>query len=212
MVAWTERTGSSKPFDKYPFGRWVLKTAKIDIGTDGARLFDEKTHPLQYGATFETQEWSPDNKLLFATDTGYTDLPYPGYRLDLWEADVDKEGNLRNFRNITGTRNFYEGQASYSPDGKTVAFMANLFDEQYEKLLSEAWKKDKDRHSHFILRNLLTELYLMNRDGKDATRITRFVESDWKGKHPLVTRNAWGKDGKTLLVGLSAPLRHHRQK
>lgn len=203
MVAWAERTGGSKPFDKYPFGQWVLKTAKIEIAMDGARLFDEKIHPVQGGATFEPLEWSQDNKLLFATDGGYSDLPYPGYRLDLWEADTDKDGTLKDFRNITKTKGFYEGQASYSPDGKFVALAANLFDGQYEERLSKAWKKDKDRFSHFIIRNLSTELYLMDRGDKTFTRLTRFVESDWKGKHPLVTRSGWSKDGRTLFVGLT---------
>lgn len=204
VVAWAERTGRSKPFDKYPFGQWLLKTAKIEIATDGARLFDERIHPVQGGATIEPQEWSEDNKLLVATDATYSDLPYPGYRLDLWEADIDGEGNLPNFRNITKTKGFYEGQASYSPDAKFIAFTANLFDDQYERCLLEAWKKDKDRPNHFMVRNLSTELYLMDREENAVTRLTHFAESDDRqGRHPWITRSTWSKDGKTLLVGVA---------
>jgi Tol biopolymer transport system component len=69
--------------------------------------------------------------------------------------------------------------------------------------MNDAWKKDGQRYSHFIIRNLSTDLFLMTRDGKVQKRLTRFADQDWKGKHPLVTRSAWSKDGKTILLGLT---------
>ena len=146
---------------------------------------------------------SQDGKLLFATDIGYAELPYPGYRIDIWEADIEHDGTMKNMKNLSKTKNFYEEQASYSPDGKLIAFMANNFDTHYEKRMNDAWKKDGQRYSHFIIRNLSTDLFLMTRDGKVQKRLTRFADQDWKGKHPLVTRSAWSKDGKTILLGLT---------
>jgi len=203
MIAWAERMGSAKPFDQYPFARWVLKTAKINIESENAKLYDIKLHPPQDGAIFEPQGWSQENKLLFAADIGYAELPYPGYRIDIWEADIEHDGTMKNMKNLTKTKDFYEEQASYSPNGKLIAFMANNFDTHYEKRMNDAWKKDGQRYSHFIIRNLSTDLFLMTRDGKVQKRLTRFADQDWMGKHPLVTRSAWSKDGKTILLGLT---------
>jgi Tol biopolymer transport system component len=203
MIAWAERIGGTKPFDQYPFARWVLKTAKINIESENAKLYDIKLHPPQDGAIFEPQGWSQENKLLFAADIGYAELPYPGYRIDIWEADIEHDGTMKNMKNLTKSKGFYEEQASYSPDGKLIAFMANNFDTHYEKRMNDAWKKDRKRFSHFIVRNLTTDLYIMHRVSKVQKRLTRFAEQDWQGKHPLVTRSAWSKDGKTILLGLT---------
>jgi hypothetical protein len=203
MIAWAERFGSAKPFDQYPFARWILKTAMITIDSESANLNGIKLHPPQDGTFFEPHGWSQDNKLLFATDIGYAELPYPGYRIDIWEADIEQDGTMKNMKNLTRTKNFYEEQASYSPDGKLIAFMANNFDTGYEKRMNDAWKKDGQRYSHFIVRNLSTDLFLMTRDGRELKRLTRFSDQDWKGKHPLVTRSAWSKDGRTILLGLT---------
>lgn len=202
-IAWAERIGGTKPFDKYPFARWILKTANISIHGDFAKLHDIKLHPPQDGAIFEPQGWSPEGKLLFASDIGYGELPYPGYRIDLWEADVDQDGTMKNLKNITKSKDFYEEQASYSQDGRFIAFMANSFDMNYEKRMVDTWKKDGQRFSHFIVRHLSTDLFLIDRDGKALKRLTRFTDQDWKGKHPVVTRSAWSKDGKTILLGLT---------
>jgi len=203
MIAWAERIGGAKPFDQYPYGRWLLKTARIHIDGENSRLSDIRLHPPQDGAIFEPQGWSSDGKFLFATDIGYAELPYPGYRMDIWEADMEPDGTMKNLKNLTKSKGFSEEQASYSPDGKLIAFMANNFDTLYEKRMHEAWKKDRQRFSHFIVRTLSTDLFLMTRDGTVVKRLTRFAEQDWKGKHPIVTRGSWSKDGKTILLGLA---------
>jgi hypothetical protein len=203
VIAWAERIGGTKPFDQHPFGRWILKTAKISIDGENAKLYDVKLHPPQDGSIFEPQGWSTDGKLLFVSDIGYGDLHYPGYRIDIWEADIDQDGLMKNLKNLTKSKEFYEEQASYSPDGKLIAFMGNNFDSQYEKRMTDAWKKDGQRFSHFITRYLTADLFFMTRDGKAQKRLTRFADQDWQGKHPIVTRSAWSKDGKTILLGLT---------
>ncbi len=203
MVVWAERIGGAKPFDKYPFARWVLKTAKMNWEANIPYLFDRKTHPLRDGAIFEPQEWGRDNKLLFAADIDYSDLPYPAYRIDIWEAEVSGEGEIKSLKNLTRSSDSYEEQSAYSPDGKLISFMANLFDRGYERRLTRAWRRHKTKSNNFIIKNLFTDLYLMNRNGKVLERLTYFVEKDWQGHHPLVTRSAWSKDGKTLLIAVT---------
>jgi len=43
----------------------------------------------------------------------------------------------------------------------------------------------------------------MDRSGNVLSRLTKFAEENWGGRHPLVTRSAWRKDGKTLLISLT---------
>jgi len=201
MVAWAERVGGARPFDKYPFARWVLKIAKIDVSTTRPCLSDIKTYSLQDGGIFEPQEWSRGNKLIFAADIGYFDLPYPAYRLDIWEAAVDDDGTIGDMKNLTNTKDYYEEQSSYSPDEKFMAFMANLFDQDYGKRLDAI--RSKTTYNKFITTNLSTALYLMERKSKRLCRITYFSDKDWNGNHAIVTRSAWREDGKTRFVALS---------
>lgn len=202
-LCWAEKIGGAQPFDRFPFAQWILKTARIDWSSGEPQLVDIKSHPLRDGAIFEPQIWTADNKIIFAADIGYSNLPYPAYRLDLWEAEVSRNGRLQNLRNLTKTKGFYEEQASLSPDGNLIAFMANLFDLNYEGRLNEAWKKSGSEINSFIVQELSTDLYLMTRRGRILARLTYFADEDWGRAHPLVTRSVWSVDGRTLLVSLT---------
>lgn len=202
-LCWAEKIGGARPFDRFPFAQWVLKTARLDWSSGEPQLVDIKSHPLRDGAIFEPQLWTPDNKIIFAADIGYSRLFYPAYRLDLWEAEVSRNGRLQNLRNLTKTKSFYEEQASLSPDGNLIAFMANLFDPDYESRMMEAWKKSGSEVNSFIIQELSTDLYIMTRRGRILARLTYFVDEDWRKAHPLVTRSAWSVDGRTLLVSLT---------
>ncbi len=72
-------------FDQYPNGRWLLQDRKDHVNGEDTRIYDIKVHPPQDGATFKPQGWSSDGKLLLATDIGYGELPYPGYRADIYD-------------------------------------------------------------------------------------------------------------------------------
>lgn len=202
LLAWGERIGGAKPFTRYPFAQWVLKIARLDLDSQPPRLRDIRTHPVRDGSIFEPQQWSAGNRLLVAADIGYSELPYPAYRIDVWEATVDSEGRVSDLRNLTATDGFYEEQASYSPDEARIAVMTNRFDLQYGFRLMNAWRQFGEAKG-FITRNLLTDLYLMDRSGRILDRITRFADQTTPGEHPLITRSGWSKDGKRLLVGLT---------
>jgi hypothetical protein len=203
MVAWAERIGGAAPFDKYPFAQWILKTAQIDLTTKIPYLYNVKDHPLSDGAIFEPQEWSHDNKLLFAADSGYSELPYPGYRLDIWEVQVDSQGNFTELKNLTQTSQFYEEQSSYVPDGNYIAFVANHFDLNYEKRLNKTWEQSGSNYNKFIVKNLSTDLYLMDRSGQVLSRLTWFARRFRTYPYFLVTRSAWSADGQTLLIAVT---------
>lgn len=203
MVAWAERIGGAKPYDKFPFAKWVMKIGIIDWGGGIPQLKNVKTLSMEDGAIFEPQEWSSENHLLFAADIGYSKLAYPGYRIDLWEAQIDESGNLTGKTNLTRTNNFYEEQASYSLDQKFIAFMGNLFDSNYEERLLNAWKRYKEKPNNFITTNLTTDLYLMDRKGDVVSRLTDFSKNSWGTNHYLVTRSAWSRNGKEIFVSLT---------
>lgn len=202
-LCWAEKIGAARPFDRYPFAQWVLKTARLDWSSGEPQLVDIRSHPLRDGAIFEPQFWTADNKIIFAADIGYSRLPYPAYRLDLWETELSRNGRLQNLRNLTKTKGFYEEQASLSPDGNLIAFMANIFDSDYEWRLNEAWKKSGSKINSFIVQELSSDLYLMTRRGRILAQLTYFADEDWGKAHPLVTRSAWSIDGRTILVSLT---------
>jgi len=203
MLCWAEKIGPAQPFDHYPFAQWVLKTARLEWSSEEPQLIDIRTHPIRNGAIFEPQFWTSDKKIIFAADIGYHRLHYPAYRLDLWEAELGRGGRLQNLRNLTRTKSFYEEQASLAPDGNFIAFMANLFDIGYETRMNEAWRKSGSEINSFIVQELVTDLYLMDRRGKVLSRLTYFADEDWGYAHPLVTRSAWSVDGRTILVSLT---------
>ncbi len=202
-MAWAERIGGAKPYDKFPFAKWVMKIGIIDWDSEIPQLKEIKTLSMEDGAIFEPQEWSSENRLLFAADIGYSNLPYPGYRIDLWEAQIDENGNVTSKTNLTRTNNFYEEQASYSLDQKFIAFMGNLFDSKYEERLLNAWKRYKNKPNNFITTNLTTDLYLMDRKGEMVSRLTDFSKNNWGNNHYLVTRSAWSASGKEIFVSLT---------
>jgi len=208
MLCWAEKIGPAQPFDRYPFAQWVLKTARLEWSLDEPQLIDIRTHPIRNGAIFEPQFWTADKKIIFAADIGYHRLHYPAYRLDLWEAELGRSGQLQNLRNLTRTKFFYEEQASLAPDGNLIAFMANLFDASYEARMNEAWRNSGSEINSFIVQELVTDLYLMDRRGRVLSRLTYFADEDWDNAHPLVTRSAWSVDGRTILVSLT--LRNNR--
>lgn len=212
MVAWAERIGGAKPYDKFPFAKWVIKIGMIVFEGKIPKLKNVKTFPIENGAIFEPQDWSLENHLLFASDIGYSELPYPAYRIDLWEAKINRDGNIESKKNLTGTSNFYEEQASFSPDQKYISFMGNLFDSNYNKRLLRAWEKYKSLPNNFITTNLITDLYIMDRNGNVLTRLTNFPEIDWETNHPLVTRSAWSKSGKEIFLSLTLRDNHNGKK
>jgi len=202
-LCWAEKIGGARPFDRFPFAQWVLKTAWIDWSAEPPRLVRERSHPFRDGAIFEPQFWTPDNKIIFAADPGYRRLPYPAYRLDLWEAELARNGRLQRFRNLTRTPRFYEEQASLSPDQSLIAFMANLFDDTYADRMTEAWKKSGSELNSFIVQDLTTDLYLMDKRGNLLNRLTYFADENWGNAHSLVTRSAWSVDGRIILLSLT---------
>jgi hypothetical protein len=86
--------------------------------------------------------------------------------------------------------------------------MANLFDASYEARMNEAWRNSGSEINSFIVQELVTDLYLMDRRGRVLSRLTYFADEDWDNAHPLVTRSAWSVDGRTILVSLT--LRNNR--
>lgn len=201
-IVWGEKYAGAKPFDKFPYARWVLKTGELRFSSGLPSLKNVRKHALKDGSLFEPQDWWKSKKFLFASDIGYSLLPYPAYRLDIWEAEFTR-GGITGLRNLTGKRNFYEEQACYSPDGQYISFMANYFDTKYMVKLYHAWKYSGKKPNKFIVKYLSTELYIMDRNGKGVKRLTFFSGMDWGNSHPIVTRSCWSRDGRKIFVSLT---------
>ena len=130
------------------------KTTCAWIHPDGQRVLFSSTH---HDPTSVQQQ----SDLLERRRTG--DVPRYAWDYDpefeIYQRDAD-----RSYRRLTNARG-YDAEASYSPDGKLIAFASNRA--AYSRDLSpreqELLKKDKQ---YFI------DIYIMNADGTDVRRLT----------------------------------------
>ncbi len=81
--------------------------------------------------------------------------------------------------------------------------MANYFDLNYEKRLIRAWERSGSNYNLFIVKNLSTDLYLMDRNGQILSWLTWFARRFRTYPRFLVTRSSWSVDGQTLLIAVT---------
>ena len=110
---------------------------------------------------------SPDGKWV-AYVSSVADAAKDDYNADLWMASRDGSRNIRLTRTAEG-----ESSPQWSPDGRYLAFLA----------ARPADEADKDP---------LTQVWVLNREGGEAERLTSFPGD--------VSEFAWSPDGRRLAV------------
>ena len=133
----------------------VGKTTCAWIHPDGDRVLFASTHEDKEAEAKQKEEIdlrNSGNQRRYAWDYDETFDIYD------FESDTDEYVNLTNKRG-------YDAEASWSPDGKLIAFTSNR--QAYDGELSE-----EDRKQFEIDPAYLNEIYLMNADGTDVRRLT----------------------------------------
>lgn len=164
------------------YGRWQINIAALAFDpARGWQLADVRSHRPGDASFVETQDWSPDGRrVLFSSDQSQPTI----HELDLWSLDVES-GQLTR---VTDTRGQWIEFGTYSPDGRRIAFAS-----------SECcgWRPESDRKA------LRMDLYLMDADGRNRTRLTYFNERG----HPhaeaagtTVTTHRWSRDGRRIYL------------
>ncbi len=134
--------------------------------------------------------------------------------IDLWLADARTGKRIKRLIKSTTNANFEElrllySQSAFSNDGKTLAFTAmregkdvlylldiatatvkSRLDLPIEAIWSPTWSPDDRQIAFSGTRGGVTDLYVMDRDGKNLRQLTNDKYGD--------LQPAWSPDGKTL--------------
>ena len=147
----------------------VVKTSvNTELSDFGPSFYGDKV-------TFSSSQKGENEKTL-----SWNGLPF----LDLYQADMDEEGNLSNVIELNGDVNtkYNESSAAITKDGKTIYFTRNNFIEG---------KKGRDSNKTIRLK-----LYKATKSGE--TFWGNVVELPFNGEEFSVAHPALSKDGKRL--------------
>ncbi len=152
------------------WGHWRLAIADFDEKSHG--LTNLRTIQPRGARWYESHGFTPDGKKIY-----FSGNLNGGRGNDIYCYGL-ANGNLVR---LTGDKNVWDEMAELSPSGDKIAFISNRFDPG-----SSRWG--------FL--TLVTEIYLMDPDGKNVQRITHLND---KNHSYVIGDLAWSPDGKTLL-------------
>lgn len=159
------------------WGYWKMKLSDFSITSDGPNLTN--IIDLEPGGKgyYEPHGFLPgdNNKIIMSAQAK------PGksaFYLDIYTYDLLS----KKFINLVSTDDIHYEMALYSPNGHKISFMSGPF--------------------RGVLRLYKTDLYLMDADGSNRTRLTYFNEPthpDYAGAAVQIDKEAWSPDGSKII-------------
>jgi Tol biopolymer transport system component len=170
-----------------PWGYWKLNFADLIIDSKDIRLENIISLRPGGGNFYETQDWSPNGQsVLFSSDIN-RDSPH---KSDIYRMDVTS----KKISPLTDTDDAWEEFATFSPDGKKIAYMSSACCN---------WIPSSPKHK------LMTELYIMDAAGSRKVQLTHFNTPGYpestQGRN-IVGKAYWTSDGRKLIFA------HHNLK
>jgi Tol biopolymer transport system component len=158
---WAEATGRFGLGNGFEWGEWTLATADISFEDGTPRLSQVvRFQPGERHSFYESHDFSPDGTRLLLSGNLRDGQPLNG--LDIYEYQP-ANGSLRP---LTDSFNDWDEHAHYSPDGGRVMWMSGRdLDVEFPSVQGLEWQ-----------RYVKTELWMMNSDGSNQTRLTYFNE------------------------------------
>ncbi|TSC75955.1 MAG: hypothetical protein G01um101430_125 [Parcubacteria group bacterium Gr01-1014_30] len=164
--------------------QWMLKIADFIVDGGGPRLANEKTYqPMGENVFYESHSFTHDGqKIIFSAS--YT---APAFDLDIYILDL-RTNKLTNLTNSPGE---WDEHSILSPNNR----LAWISSKGYSFTPSANWGA-----------TLKTDLWLMNLDGSNKTKVTHFNEPGYpeyeSGKRVIAADNSWNKTGDKLVLTL----------
>ncbi len=186
QLVWSERQASGGG----AWGQWSVQVARFTASRGVPRVRGAKTYrPGTQQRFIETYGFTPDDRgVLFAANL---DPGQPEGGLDLYVLRLES-GEIRR---LTATRAL-DRFARLAPDGRWLVWASSLSQRDDEPVF-ERREKSTDT---------ALDLWLMDAEGRQARRLTRFndaTSSDYFGR-VMTGAVAWSRDGRRLLVPLVA--------
>lgn len=164
-------------------GEWAMRLADFLVDEHGARLDNVRTLQPRGPVFYETHGFSKDDSSIIFS--GNLEPGQPVWTLDIYTMDL-ATGEVKN---LTSSPDEWDEHAHYSPSFEKIAWIS-----------SKGSNCDPGN-----LRDLTTDLWLINADGSGKTRLTHFSEPgrpEYAGRRVIAGDSAWGPDGKRLVVRL----------
>ncbi|MBI5028975.1 MAG: alpha/beta hydrolase fold domain-containing protein [Chloroflexi bacterium] len=168
-------------------GQWAIKLGDFIVENNVPRVADVQTLTPGNLELYETHGFSPDNrKIIFS---GVPPAKYY-YDMEIYTYDLTTQQLTRLTEN-----NEWDEHAHYSPDGKTIVWISSTDIPQTHSTSLV----DMARHP------LKTDVWLMNADGSNKRRLTRFndvnaPEGRNAGQGVIVGDISWSPDNRSLVA------------
>ncbi len=183
----------------YEWGEWALFIADFVLQDGKPALRNiQQFQPGAQKSFYESHDWSPDDrKVLF---TANLQQGQSVNELDIYAYDL-LTGELKN---LTNTYKDWDEHAHYSPDGTKILWMSGAeLNVKFRNVYGLNWAKD-----------VKTELWIAEQDGRNARRLTYFNQkghSDWQWfqknifptKRVVVSDSSFSPDEKKAVVCLA---------
>jgi hypothetical protein len=147
------------------WGEWAVYLADFDVQAGVPTIKNIRTvQPGDQHGYYQLDDWSADGRRILLTANPSLGQPVTG--LDVCELDLVSG----SFRNLTHTPRDWDQFAHYSPDGRHVVWASSRgLAVRFHSVEGVNWRRD-----------IRTELWMMNRDGTGARRLTFFNEAGWR--------------------------------
>jgi Tol biopolymer transport system component len=183
-LLWAEKIGAMRPL-RGEAEEWTLRVADFVTGGGAPRLENIQSYQPLGPVFYESHGFAPDGSKLLFTAFLQPDAASEAW-MDIYSLDLATGGVVR----LTASPTVWDEHAHYAPDGSTIVWAS-----------SADCQCDPSR-----LRTLQMDLWQMQADGANPTRVTDLVASG--ASRNLAVDNSWGPDGRqiaVLLVDGNAP-------
>ena len=165
------------------FPEMALKIADFVIDESGPHLENITMYqPGSITTLYESHGFAPDDKTILFT--GYIEPGNHWTGMDIYTLNTE----TMELNRLTSTLDEWDEHAQYSPDGEKIVWIS-----------SKGYSFEPNKAAD----ELRTELWMMNADGSNKTRLTYFNEPgypEYNGRQTVAADSTWSPNGTEILL------------